>query len=127
MFKNVFSKEEIKNFRDVFGNFFNTQASLHWTHNATDVAGKMFPGWVGSPYLLETSKLAEDDRITDKLDTFYDGKSWIFMGHSDLHQNINTPVWHRDSVNLVTDFENNEMKCNSMKYDANTMRSNEFL
>jgi len=88
VFKNVFTEEEIENFRSVCDHYFS-QNTRHIIKGGT-----VYPGWCGDPSLSEINKITEDKRILDIItDTLSEG--WIFTGHSDLHQNKSTG-WHRD-------------------------------
>ena len=53
--------------------------------------------------------LPKSKRVVSLLDYFFEGAEWVFMNESDLHENVNTPNWHCDSINHVTDFENEKI------------------
>jgi len=111
--KNVFSNEEIADFREAAKEYFDNNPYLHWGNNDTEIKSKILPGWCDNEFLnkvkgkklSQIASLPSDKRIVSLLNYFFKGEEWIFMNESDLHENVNTPEWHSDSINQVTDFE----------------------
>jgi ectoine hydroxylase-related dioxygenase (phytanoyl-CoA dioxygenase family) len=115
--RDVFTEEEVEDYREIIANYFDNYPYLHWMDNRTDAESKMFSGWATSPKLREPglekllgmSSLKDDPRTLKWVSNFFDNKGFVFMEESDLHENVNTPVWHRDTVSPTSNLEDNKI------------------
>lgn len=91
--KNIFKKDKIESYRNILNNYFSTQK---YFSIPKDTVGKILPGFAGkTPLLNELNNLHKSNEIIDPVSKIFQEKKFIFLDHSDLHQNVMTN-WHRD-------------------------------
>lgn len=92
--ENVLSQDEIEEYRYQLDDYLSKNKTLKINE------AKIIPGWSGvTPELGALNNLHEDERVLREVSKIFDGQTFRFVGHSDLHQNKDTN-WHRDNRDL---------------------------
>lgn len=90
------TKPEVDSFRDILDKFYENEKSYK-TNGA-----RIVPGFAGqTPLLGPLNLLHETERMKATIQKFFkEDEKFIFLGHSDLHQNQVTD-WHRDTKDFM--------------------------
>lgn len=88
---NVLTNQEVTQYRNILDSYLQHNISYR------DKSAKILPGFAGrTPELKELNTLHQSDKILSHLNSIFNNQKFIFLDHSDLHQN-KTTGWHRDT------------------------------
>ena len=89
--KNFLTQEQVASYRQSLDHYLDTQKCFR-TNGA-----KIVPGFADrSPELGELNELHRSEKMLSTIQKFFGENKFIFLDHSDLHQNQMTD-WHRDA------------------------------
>ena len=84
--------DQVEDYRNILDSYLQNNKSYNETGNS-----KILPGFAGvTPELQGLDKLHEDNQLKRILGNVFQTDDFIFLEHSDLHQN-KTTGWHRDT------------------------------